>query len=56
MNFGMIKLKYGRRAKFCYSDTDSYILHIITEEFFEDIAADVERWFDTMKMIKDLFQ
>ena len=47
MNFGMIKLKYGRRTKLCYSDTDSYILHIITEDFFEYIAVDVERWFDT---------
>ena len=28
-------------------DTDSYILHIITEDFYEDIAGDVERWFDT---------
>ena len=28
-------------------DTDSYILHIITEDFYEDIAGDVARWFDT---------
>ena len=42
-----IKPKYGDRAKLCYMDTDSYILHIITEDFYEDIAGDVERWFDT---------
>ena len=28
-------------------DTDSLIIHIITENFYEDIADDVERWFDT---------
>ena len=28
-------------------DTDSFIIHIKTEDFYEDIAADVERWFDT---------
>ena len=28
-------------------DSDSYIPHIITEDFYEDIAGDVERWFDT---------
>ena len=28
-------------------DTDSFILYIITEYFYEDIAIDVERWFDT---------
>ena len=42
-----IKPKYGDRAKLCYTDTDSFIIHIFTEDFFEDIADDVERWFDT---------
>ena len=28
-------------------DTDSFIIHIKTEEFYEDIANDVELWFDT---------
>ena len=27
--------------------TDSFIIYIITEDFYEDIADDVERWFDT---------
>ena len=42
-----IKPKYGDRAKLCYTDTDSFVIHIITEDFFEDISDDVERWFDT---------
>ena len=44
---------------FCYSDTDSFILHIKTEDFYKDIASDVERWFDTsnmMRMMIDRFQ
>ena len=28
-------------------DTDSFIMHIKTEDFYKDIANDVERWFDT---------
>ena len=28
-------------------DTDSFVLNIFTEDFFEDINNDVERWFDT---------
>ena len=28
-------------------DTDSFVIHIFTEDFFEDINNDVERWFDT---------
>ena len=27
-------------------DTDSFIINIFTEDFFEDINNDVERWFD----------
>ena len=28
-------------------DTDSFIVHIKTEDFYEDIAADVEKRYDT---------
>ena len=45
--YDYIKPKYGDRAKLCYTDTDSFVIHIITEDFFEDISNDVERWFDT---------
>ena len=45
--YDCIKPKYGDRGKLCYTDTDSFIFHIITEDFFEDIADDVKIWFDT---------
>ena len=41
-----IKPKYQEKAKLCYMDTDSFIIHIKTEDFYEDIANDVEKWFD----------
>ena len=52
------KPKYGDRVKLCYTDTDSIITYIMSEDFYGDIADDVERWIDTsmMKMIKDPFQ
>ena len=28
-------------------DTDSFIINIETEDFYKDIANDVEKWFDT---------
>ena len=28
-------------------DTDSFVMNIKTEDFYKDIADDVERWFDT---------
>ena len=45
--YDYIKPKYEDRAKLCYTDTDSFIIHIITEDIFVDISDDVERWFDT---------
>ena len=41
------KTKYEDRIKLCYTDTDSFILHIKTKDFYEDINSDVEEWFDT---------
>ena len=32
--YDFIKPKYRDRAKLCYSDTDSFIIHIITENFY----------------------
>ena len=34
-------------------DTDSFILHIETEDFYKDIADDVDEWFDTSKYDKN---
>ena len=34
------------KAKLCYTDTDSFIIYIITEDFFENIAGDIKIWFD----------
>ena len=34
-------------------DTDSFVINIFTEDFFEDINNDVERWFDTSNYDKN---
>ena len=49
MNFwyDYITPKYQDNVKLCYMNTDSFIIHIKTEDFYEDIANDVEKWFDT---------
>ena len=52
--FDYIKPKYGDRAKLCYMDTDSFVIHIITEDFYEDIANDVEN--GLTQTIEDPFQ
>ena len=51
--YDYIKPKYQDRAKLCYMDTDSFVIHIKTEDFYEDISDDVEKWFDTSNYSKD---
>ena len=34
-------------------DTDSFAIHIKTEDFYEDIAEDVEKWFDRSNHSED---
>ena len=45
--YDFIKPKYQDKANLCYMDPDSFVIHIKTEDFYEDIANDVEKWFDT---------
>ena len=45
--YDYIKPKFGDKARLCYMDTNSLIIYIKTEEFYKDIADDVERLFDT---------
>ena len=45
--YDYIKTKYGDRAKLCCTDTDGFVVHIIAEDFFEDISNYVEILFDT---------
>ena len=45
--YDYIKPKYQDKAKLCYMDTDSFVIHIKTEDFYKDIANDVGKWFDT---------
>ena len=58
--YDYIKPKYEDRAKLCYTDTDSFIIYIKTEDFFVDISDDVLKdgliHLTKMKMVKDLFQ
>ena len=45
--YDYMKPKCGDNVKLCYMDTDSFIMHIKTEDFYKDIADDTEKRFDT---------
>ena len=45
--YDYMKLKYGDNVKLGPMDTDSFIMHIKTEDFYKNIADDGEKPFDT---------
>ena len=45
--YDFMKPKYGNDVKLCYMDTDSFVMNIKTNDFYKDIANDVECKFDT---------
>ena len=45
--YDYMKPKYGDNVKLCYIGTDSFIMHIKTEDFYKDIADDAVERFDT---------
>ena len=41
--YDYIRPKYQNNAKLSYIDTDSFIIHIKTDNFYKDIADDVKK-------------
>ena len=50
--YDYLKPKYGDDLRLCYTDTDSFIIYVKTEDFYKDIVNDVNKWFDTSKYKK----
>ena len=48
--YDYMKPKYGNDVKLCYMDTSSFIMNIKANDFYEDIANDVENRFDIQIM------
>ena len=46
-HYNYIKPKYGDKAKLLFTDTDSLMYEIQTEDFYKDISGDVKDRFDT---------
>ena len=45
--YDYMKPKYNNDVKLCYMDTDSFVVHIKTNDFYKDISGDVDNRFDT---------
>ena len=48
-----LKLKYCVKVNLCYMDTDSFIVHVKTNNIYKDIAEDVEKRFGTSNFKRD---
>ena len=46
-HYNYIKEKYGSKAELLFTDTDSLMYEIETDDFYNDISKDVKRKFDT---------
>ena len=45
--YDYMKSKYDNNVNLCYMDTDSFAMNIKTNDFYKDVANDVECKFDT---------
>ena len=45
--YDYVKLKHDENEKLCYMGTDSFIVHVNTEDIYKDIAKDIETRFST---------
>ena len=45
--YDYVKPKYGENEKLCYMNTDSFTVHVKTDDTYKDIVKDVETRFDT---------
>ena len=45
--YDYVKPKYDENAELCFMDTDSFIVHIKTDDIYKNIADEVETRFDT---------
>ena len=51
--YDYLKPMYGDKIRLCYTDTDSFIMHVKTDEFYKDISADADKWFHTSNFNKN---
>ena len=52
--YDYIKPKYGEKAKLFYMDTNSYIVHLKTDDIYKNIAEDFETRFLTLQIMKQI--
>ena len=52
-HYDYMRPRYGSKVNLCYMDTDSFVYEIESEDFYRNIAKDVEKRFDVNQYSKD---
>ena len=48
--YNYVKPKYGKKSKLCYMDTGSLIVHVKTDNSYNDVGEDIEKGFGTYEI------
>ena len=51
--YDYLKPKYNDKIKLCYTDTDSFVIEVKTEDLYVDISDDIEKWYYTSNYDKE---
>ena len=54
--YDYVKPKHNKKAKLCYMNTESFFVHVKTEDTYEDIAKVIEKRSDTSNSEIDHFR
>ena len=52
--YDYLRPKFKNKMQLLYTDTDSFVLEIETDDFFEDTKYDLKEWFDTSNYDKSM--
>ena len=52
--YDYLRPKFKDKMQLLYVDTDSFVLEIHTDDFFEDTKYDLKEWFDTSDYDKNM--
>ena len=52
--YDYLRPKFKDKMQLLYMDTDSFVLEIETDDFFEDTKCDLKEWFDTSNYDKNM--
>ena len=45
---------YNDKTELCYMDTHSFFIYVETDDFYNDISNDINKWYDTSNYKKDI--